>query len=191
MKQAGFSIIELMIAVGVVAMITIGIARMISNQSQAELRSDLKRNYRDMSQRITKRVNHYFRRQIAIDIVSSSQLRLQLPDGDVTIETICSPTSLDYHDSSSILDRCLECEVGNRHIVRIGYQDAVHYFPSKESRVDHPAATMMCFEPGADASEVAVTMETILVDPVKKSGHKRVSSETILVGDLNNVNFFR
>lgn len=188
--NSGFSLIEMLVALAIFGLIALGARTMLLRAQEGSTREALRKNHAEMSQEITRRLNHHFKRQTAHTITAPNRIVMALPSSQVVVETLCVNNELDWQASGTLLNRCTKCGEKQRPVIRIQDAAGVRIFPSSPQKPDRPAAASVCFANGADPSEVALTIEMLVVDPVNRKEKKVSKVESFLIKDSSSFTSF-
>ncbi len=188
--NSGFSLIEMLVAIVIFGMIAIGIRNMMLRAQENNVRESLRKTHAEMSQEITRRLNHYFKRHTTQTVTGPHRLVMTLPSGQVVVETVCVKNELSYQAPGTLLNRCVKCGSTERPVIQIRDLGTTHVFPGREQKPDRPAAASVCFKNGTDPSEVEMIVEILVVDPIAKSEKKVSKFESFLIKDSSKFTSF-
>lgn len=189
-RNSGFSLIEMMVALAVFGLIALGTRTMLLRAQEGSMREGLRKNHAEMSQDLTRRLNYHFKRQTAYTITAPNRMVMTLPSGKVVVETLCVKNEIDWQASGTLLNRCTKCGETQHPVIRIQDANAIRLFPGGEQKPDRPAAASICFGNGSDPSEVATTVEMLVVDPVNRKEKKVSKVESFLIKDSSSFTSF-
>lgn len=180
----------MLVAIVIFGMIAFGIRNMMLRAQENNVREGLRKSHAEMSQDLTRRLNHYFKRHTAQSVTAPHRLVMTLPSGQVVVETVCVKNELSWQAPGALLNRCVKCGSSERPVIRIQDIGTTHVFPGQEQKPDRPAAASVCFKNGSDPSEVEMIVEMLVVDPVKKSEKKVSKFESFLIKDSSKFTSF-
>ncbi|HYX34801.1 MAG TPA: prepilin-type N-terminal cleavage/methylation domain-containing protein [Oligoflexus sp.] len=189
-SNSGFSLVEMLIAVALLGLIGMGVRQMMLRAQQSSMRDNLRKNHADVSQELSGRLNHYFKRHTARTVSAPNQLSLTLPSGVVVIETICVKNDLAFQAPDALLNRCKKCDSSQRQVTRIQAKDKTQLIPSGTQKPDMPAAASVCFKNGSDPDEVEIITELLVVDPITRTDKKVSKFESLLIKDASSFTSF-
>jgi hypothetical protein len=181
----------MLVAIVVMGLILLGARNMMLRAQESSMREGLRKTHAEMSQDLTRRLNHHFKRQTSKTVTAPHRLVMTLPSGQVSVETLCVDNQLDWQAHDNLLNRCMKCSRSQRPVIRMREATGVtHIIPGAEQKTDRPAAASICFKNGADPNEVEIVVEILVVDPVNRSEKKVSKFESFLIKDSSKFTSF-
>lgn len=189
-SNSGFSLVEMLVGVAIAGLIAMGARQMMLRAQEGSLREGLRKNHAEISQELTRRLNHYYKRHTAKTLPAPNKLLMTLPSGPVVIETVCVKNDLSYQSPETLLNRCVKCGANQRQVVRILANNATQTMPSALQKPDMPSAASVCFKAGSDPDEIEMIVELLVVDPINKTEKKVSKFESFLIKDSTQFSSF-
>jgi len=189
-SNSAFSLVEMLISVAIAGLIALGARQMMLRAQEGSLRDGLRKNHAEISQELTRRLNHYYKRHTAKTLPAPNRLLMTLPSGPVVIETVCVKNEMPYQFPDALLNRCVKCRSNQRQVVRILANNTTQIMPSATQKTDMPAAASVCFKAGSDPDEIEMIVELLVVDPINKTEKKVSKFESFLIKDSTQFSSF-
>ncbi len=189
-SHSGFSLVETLVSVAILGLIVLGTRQMMLRAQQSNQTEALRKNSVEVSQELTRRLNHYYKRHTAKTLLAPNRLALTLPSGQVVIETACLANDIPFQAPDALLNRCVQCPSSQRQVVRITANNRTQILPGATQKPDMPSAASVCFKNGTDPDEIELIMEILVVDPIKKTDKKVSKSESFLIKDTSHFSSF-
>jgi prepilin-type N-terminal cleavage/methylation domain-containing protein len=188
--NSGFNLVEMLVAMAILGLITLGARQMLVRSQESSLREGLRQTQADMSQDLTRLLNHHYKRHTAKNVTAPHRLVMALPSGQVIVETICMKNDLDWQAPGTLLNRCVKCPGSERPVIRVRDLKTTKLFPGDSQKPDRPAAASICFQNGSDPSEVGIIVEMLVVDPVNRTEKKVSKFDSFLIKDSSTFTSF-
>lgn len=189
-ENSGFGLIETLMVLGLLGIILLGVRQLLDGAQKTAARDTLRAAHVELSRDLTLIINHLYRRHSTHNLTGSHRLTMNMPSGQVVIETVCLKNELSWQAPEDLLKRCMTCKKSERQVIRIKDLVKTRFFPAENQRPDLPAAASICFKNGADPGEVEMIVETLVVDPVNRSEKKVSKFQGFLVKGNNKITSF-